>query len=109
MGFLRETILQKSKQKSQTSSALPKLSTSAPSSSESTPRPSYSPVYPQNQRFPPDSYEAFMQEAERKHIEDLEQEDIEERIQRRNASFSRGDEKKENGARPWLIANGLSR
>lgn len=111
MGF-KEALLQKSKRKSQSSSALHSYRHHNTDSSTSTPRRSTAEDQPA-----PDSYEAFLLQAERDERDRLELLELESRVRRRNESWNSensngGKSKRRNvdgGTRAWLIGNGLSR
>lgn len=111
---LRSVILEKSKVKSQTSSGLPTSYAhnlvhgdhrynSTSTSCESTPRRS------QAEAPAADSYEAFIQKAERDEQERLELLELESRIRKRTESWNDGKRSKDGGTRAWLIGNGLSK
>ena len=58
----------------------------------------------------PDSYEAFLLQAERDEIERLEVEELERRIKRRTESWEQEQSKrKDSGTKAWLAQNGLMR
>ena len=64
-------------------------------------------------KYAPDSYEAFMQQAEADELERLELLELERRCRVRNESWQTEQSKKsrerDGGTKAWLIGNGLSK
>ena len=126
---LRTTILERSKAKTSSSSTTVPTSHSAhthtlfhhspkrQNSSSETSASSSTTTQRNSQELDPDSYEAFLQKAERDERERIEVEELEIRIKRRTESWDRercaGGKRAigqvNGGARAWLAQNGLTR